>query len=145
MSTKTAGLARVAAATALTVAVLVGSVGTANAAANRGDGPKTDDQKALDDACQTAFDTLEWAKTKRQHPDDLYDRIANGAFWFLDNFCDGADYDSSAAPAPGPTTIATTQAALDQAEAVAGIEPMDNPVPALSIEPMDNPIIWFAR
>jgi hypothetical protein len=130
-------------AAALAVAVLGTSAGAASAAPDRGDGPAGHQSSALDRACQAAFDTMEWAKSKRRQADDVYDRIANAAFWFLDNYCDGADYDSSTSSAP-PASIAGAWTAIDEARAVVGIEPVDNPVPPLlAIEPVDDPIPWY--
>lgn len=101
-------LAKAAATTALVIITLGGAATAASAAPNTGDGPKTDEERALDDACQAAYDTMEWAKSRRREPGDVYDRIADAAFWFLDNFCSDADFDTGQAPAPtGPVTAPT--------------------------------------
>lgn len=138
MHTITSKLTRTAAAVALTVTVLGTTVGTASAAPDRGDGPKTEEEQQQQNACQLAYEIMEWAKTKRRAPDDFYDRLANGAFDYIIANCDGVDIDTEAPAGPGPARVATNLTATTAG--VVSIEPVDNPVPidGLHIEAPDN-------
>ncbi|MGB5760756.1 MAG: hypothetical protein WBM50_27830 [Acidimicrobiales bacterium] len=140
MYTITSKLTRTAAAVALSITVLGAAVGTASAAPDRGDGPKTEEERQQQDACQLAYEIMEWAKTKRRAPDDFYDRLANGAFDYITANCDGVDIDTGASVGPGPARVTTDPTAA--ATGVVSIEPLDNPVPivGLHIEASDNPI-----
>ena len=126
-------LSRTAAATVLAVTILVGSVGAAGAVP-RGDGPSED----RTNACLTAYHIMEWAKGKRQTAGDIYDRVADAAFAYIDQYCDGVDFPQpSLAPVPRRAKLTIRNGTAVLVETVQRGEP-DGLV--LNLEPPDRTI-----
>lgn len=128
-------LGQAMAATALAATVLTGSAGVAAAAPNRGDGPKTEEQEH---ACLTAYQIMEWAKLKRQKAGDVYDRIANAAFDYIDQNCEGVDFPQSS---PGPLSPGTKVTVHNGTTVSVATDPLGDPRRlVLNLQPLDKAI-----